>query len=718
MNNLDEFYIRVEEPWFGAQTARIGALSRCPLMKVTFSLNRNGGCGKFSMSVHKDYLQGTISHGDIIHFVGDDTIYYKGVITRIPSVTTEKIVKYEAEGVWFHAEHYKLLNYYDGKAIDDLVDDIVAEFDYSATPIDQGVDNSISAPYTLGDFEPEPNMSAAAAIKLLADVQGNVQYGVDNGQGQSLPKVYFKDLDTSTVIKFFLGKHIKAFDSWELSDRIINTLFMTSKETVGGGLLMLKRDGSTVAALGVRHGVVNMPDLRTGADIWRWAGNFLSQHEDARTIAKITLEQGSDYLWPRGKADVIDAGGVTIASLPIIAVHYTFDGTSGLTSTIELGDESEPTFETEMRDILRTLAVNNNATISLAKIAHNNAEQFAETIRIEAKKSGNYNYFIDTIDSEAVYNKMYTYHLWVRHGELLAPFQTEYSEIWSNSIPTGRETATARLHTKVDRTGKIDFKNEDDLTDFFIFGGGDWAVKTGTSELECFKAGSQAIFYRDEVATVGASNQPFQLPTQYTFSFRVNYNSVGMSSPCIVTFGYQDTNNQNQMRMTNGAGGFQFVFADWTGGVYTSHDSTTQPKDTDYVVEITASNGALNSYKIKSADEVTTHYTSGNFTMFGFATGDRLGMNNWYQSTQSAMFLDWIRFDKIGATEPAVIGFQLTRDAKTATPDLTTLDYLDDGEQHQDVNISGLDTGTDLAARFLVKHPARILGWGLSFKNY
>jgi hypothetical protein len=663
------------------------------------------------MTVHRDLLQGDIAWGDGIQIyvqqAGADTsvLYYYGTIVSVPGDTARDAVTYEAEGLWFQAQAQPIVKYYAGKDTDDMVGDILD--DIQTTNSDISTNDSeivISSPYAIGDLEAE-DITAAEAIKAIAEVQGDVQYGCDQ-----LGRLYFKDLSTTENAHFFVGKHLSDFHVQKLTDKVVNRVIMQSKKVVGGGFLTLSRDDTTsstkIATLGIRGKVVPIPQFQDPDDVWRYGGNYLDEHGE-REVCTCKPTNFTEFIFPRGKARIVDTDG-TEYSLPIQSVKYKIDPTVGVVGTMELGDEAPPSAENELRDLLREIAINKSSMTSITKFEHTGAEEFAQAVRVDALKQGNLNNFIDTLDNAKVFLENDSYHPWLRHNQLLCPLDTQFTELITNIIPSGREVDTVRLHTKVDTAGRINFLYPEDITDFFETGTADWTIKEEDNLLECHQGGANPLWYKDEHLDVPASKVGFSLGTSYYVKFKLNYNATSMTGGVMFFFGWSNSNNYNNLRLQNGAANLTMTLAKNVAGVPTDLETATLTKDTDYVVRIFG-DATASRFWVWNADESSLLFTSSTYAL-AMPNYARCGPNNWYDvgGSQPWFYLDWFEFWALG-----IVGSFVSRDGGANYTSQVNLD----GTEHQDISVSGLAAGTDLVVKFKMKHPARIKGWGISWKN-
>lgn len=106
---------------------------------------------------------------------------------------------------------------YSADLVSDIVDDIVDTFVTPNTPITKGtIDASDFTADTL-----EFKCSIIEALKTLADLEGGVEYGVDEDL-----IFFWRDIDSSITHRFFVGNNIKMFEKRYDYSKIVNRIYL------------------------------------------------------------------------------------------------------------------------------------------------------------------------------------------------------------------------------------------------------------------------------------------------------------------------------------------------------------------------------------------------------------------------------------------------------------------------------------------------------------
>ena len=728
--NTEYFEIRVYDR-SGNQKAFISSTAQGhAILGGQFKLSRISGCGKLTLSLHRKYLRGTIDHGYRIECwakpagSGALTRYYTGKIIGIPgSGTTAIAVQYEATGIWYDVERQSIAKFYEGADIDTIVEAILDDIDNYSDLSSSTSEISLSSAYTLGDFEAE-FMSAADALKLLAEVQGEVQYGVDQDR-----KLYFKDLSTTDVKSFWVGKHMERFEPRESSVGVMNRLYMQSRQLVGGGHLTLTRDQTTgdhsISNLGLRDNVLQIPHLSDPDDVWRWAEKQLGD-SGIKTICDAKPVGFSDFIFPRGNVRITDKAG-TEYSLPIQAVTYTIDPVRGFIGELEIGDEPVPTIEDEIRRLRRDISASKSNSISLTKIEHTRGEEWQQASIVDGQELGLLNHFtalftdLKTVDEDFA-GTVHT-NLDTRRNFITGPFPDAewfYAQYWSKMIPAGQSIDSVRCHFLFDMYGRLTFDYDEDLDDYFTY---DPVV--GTDQAWRIKQADHLLEYASDAAATGrifyTGPSGFEWRTT-GYKFRVglkNWNTFPTGVYVYIYWNWLDEDNWNAIRIQNFTTYIRYRMLNRTGGGIPTNIGTPS-EDTslfgaDCELEITARpsgstsrmdvyrNGAVEATITTTAAPLDADRTVGFglWAVTGFPT---------YTPACDVEFFE-IR-EYIVGTSP-VISYAVSRtDGANLSGGILT-----QGTSHFTQDVSGQPAGSLLRLRMKTYWPARLYGWGLSFQN-
>jgi hypothetical protein len=724
--NTDFFEIRIydrssNQKAFFSSTAR-----GHPILGGQFEISRIGGCGKLTLTLARKKITGTIDHGYLIEVWaqptgGTLTKYYTGRIFRIPAAgTTALAVQYEATGLWYQVERQTISKFYESNDIDTIIEAILDDIDNDSDLSTSTSEISLSSPYTLGDFEAEA-INAATAIQLLAEVQGDVQYGVDQDG-----KLYFKDLSTSDVVSFWVGKHLSKFEPNEDSVGVMNRAYMQSRQLVGGGHLTLVRDQTTgdhsIGNLGLCDNVLQIPHLSDPDDVWRWAEKQLAD-SGIKTLCEAQPTGFSEFIFPRGNARITDLDG-TEYSLPIQSVTYRLDPQKGFIGEMEIGDEPAPTISSEVKRIQRDIATSKSNAISLTKIEHTRGEEWQQESIIDAQDLGLLNHFtalftdLKTVDEEFA-GTVHT-NLDTRRNFVTGPFpdaEWTLGQYWSRMIPSGQPVDSVRCHFLFDLYGRLTFDYDEDLDDHFTYNlvtgsGQAWRIKEDDHLLEYDNSsGDGQLIY------TGPSGFAWQA-TGYKFRIGLkNFNRFATGVYAWIYWDYQDSNNWNGIRIQNFATVKRFRMINNSGGSQTNigtPSELTDYIDQDCELEITArpsgSTSRLDVYRDGSLQGSITStsavLSAGNDVRIGTWAVDTIGPPD-----TPACDVDYFEIQEyvVGNQPKITYGISRTDGVNLSGGSLVQ------GTAHFTQDISGQPSGSQLRIRAKCYWPARLYGWGVSF---
>ena len=319
---LDYWELRINNK-AGVRQAFINSSSgEIPILSCQFETCKLGGCTTFEMITDRN-IRGTIENGFVLEFWakvvgGTVTQYWKGEIVEVPGAgSTSKTFRYRALGLISQMRTKYILSFYPGDDTDNLITDLItAEFAVDTDISTNTGEVSISSPYTLGDAEFEL-ITASDALKMLADVQRDVDWGVDE-EG----KIYFKDFDTTVVDRVWIGQHIASYEPTKLGDRIFTDIIIQSKTIVGGGMLTLNpSDASAVTDHGRKTKKVALPHIEDPNDAWQYANSILLDTKDDRTSVAVEVLSFVDFKFPTGRIEVYDENGDSVEVLDILKVE-------------------------------------------------------------------------------------------------------------------------------------------------------------------------------------------------------------------------------------------------------------------------------------------------------------------------------------------------------------------------------------------------------------
>ena len=714
--NLDYYEIIVTDRSLVQKSILSSSAGEPAVLSGEFDLLDNGGCNELAFTIAREKLQGTIQVGYLVTvkaktMVAALTTYWSGVITSVPLAgNTNREWQYRARGL-FHEELSKqrIVKYYEGQDIDDLVIDILADVDTPITAISASTSEiSVGSPYTVADYEVEFE-SAAEIVAQLAILQDDVQYGVDQNK-----KLYFKDVSSSNVAQYWVGTHVASLSVEEDVDDLVNDVYMQSKQVVGGGQLTLHReDATSKTAYGTKTRVVQMRNSKAAADIGRYGDSIISRQKDPKKIVEAELPTFSDFLFPRGNARITDTDAA-VYSFPIRRVVYTLDPIAGLVGRMEIGDKLLGTLEEQYREVVNRIERANSNSISLSKIEHTRGEEFAQAAQVDARKNGYLNTFFDPLYDTNAFDKTRSEHVELRDRALWANHDYSYLVALSNTIPTGDEADLVRLHTDLDLRGRVSFERDDDISTFFE-GGPSESFRTSPDGhgVEQYAIAGGIMFYKDQSADVPTGQVGFGLPGSYTTRVALDWVATSMSGASAVVFAFVDASNRCIVDFQNNAANMRFRLFTVVAGVSTLRETINLTKDTNYVLECIYNSSATTIQMIirNEADD-TALGTSATYTFSVAASTRKTGLAQFFNAVDGSTFrVRW--FDLVLPGQG--VDFTLYRGTTFPPSGNVGNTITAQGISHTNVNITALDNGENIWVKINLVHPCRVYGWGVSW---
>lgn len=703
--NIKRWEIRILDRSLNRKAFIQSTAGKPPLLSASWSLSRIGGCGDFEMSVPANTLQGTVLNGYILEVYiepigGALTLYYTGAIVQIPTAigkSTATVEVYKAVGLWQQIQRTIISKYYAGKNTEDMVKDILADINGDLDVVSATDQITITTDYPIGDFE-GTDVSAASAIKKIAEVQLSVDYGVDQNK-----KLYFKDTDTAVVERFWVGSHVQQFEPVKRSDRLINHVLVKSKQLVGGGMLTLSReDATSITSYGRRTKVVQNHELRNADDVWRFAQHVLDTSKNPFESTSVEIENFTDFRFPAGKVRITSKKGGTEHELPIEGVRYTLDSHGGLNGKFDIGDEPRIILSDQVAELLREVAISKDSSVSMVQIEHTRGEEWEQDAIVDSRKQGNYNIFTDSFKNTTGLDVVLTSNMWFRRElhYLGCNFDFTKSTVFSNAIEIGQSTDTIRIHADTDFYGRINFISQEDLDDFWDQGASDYVIRDGFAQLKGI-TNNQDLYYI-------WNGRVFQLPQDYIINGQIDI-TTNNSSDGYVIFGWIDGSNYNLFRFKDNLGvpRTETALIKVVAGVPTTLSSNALSAEDDFTFILTVRNTPTNTtcYVEDINDPTDNHTLSAAMTN---AANRRCGYKQLRAGGSDVAYADYFELKDIGDVKIFV-----SRDGGTTFTQATIVH----GINNIDVNVSGQPAGTSIVMKAEITHPSRLYGWGFSWKN-
>lgn len=203
--------------------------------KVSWEWNRIGGCGRCSITINKAYRNIIFNARDDIQIrIKSGTtskLVYRGYIANIvPTLKVNQDIVLDVRGYFDLLK--KIIVHtlgdtrtYTTKTVAYIADDIADTFIVPNTLI------TIAGAITDGNFTADKLEflgTVEDALRTLSDLQGDIEYGVDEDL-----VFYWKTESTAIRVKFFVGDNVSLLERRVKWDDLVNRIYLVGGEVVG-----------------------------------------------------------------------------------------------------------------------------------------------------------------------------------------------------------------------------------------------------------------------------------------------------------------------------------------------------------------------------------------------------------------------------------------------------------------------------------------------------
>lgn len=317
--------------------------------------HKNGGCGAFRLllrDVHSAEWDTAVAKGWEIHIriklTGETayTTWYRGVIrsVRCEEGSNEKMLDITGYGYVEMLENIFVQRAYPaGWTVGDIVNDIIDKYvrpqsrvirpsDLDPTNGNSGVDSS---PYkTAGATHFE--CTALKAIKYLAELQGDREFGVD-----ALRRFYFRQKSSSICKSFYVEKEIIHNMCGGTGFNWTNRLKVEGKHFGSREFLKVRDDVTDITTFGLFEKAIEVPWVTNEMDASRWADNIIGKYKGRQDWKRFTWQGVDKRLEDSHPICKIKLYGHDISNdvdtLEIAKIHYVQGGYTRRTEIKEIG---------------------------------------------------------------------------------------------------------------------------------------------------------------------------------------------------------------------------------------------------------------------------------------------------------------------------------------------------------------------------------------------
>jgi hypothetical protein len=454
------------------------------IKELEFKNNRIGGCGQFKMKAKRERIAGhSVSNGNIIELythntaVSSDTLTrrYRGEVISTKIDYSKDEIAIKGYGHFFQFKNCLVVKYLETTDVADVVGDIFDAIKANTYCNTTG-NISLSSSATIGDIELY-FQEASDIIKKLAEIQGDVDYGVDEDG-----VFYFIDSTTTKRGHFQVGVNIESLAITTRSDELYNDLFIKTRGLVSSGnLIMHEDDDTSIASYKKRSRIVDAPEFSDVADAITYGEQQVTLNKSPITIYEFEPVLSDKTLFPyTGQVSLVDEDGTHIADVTIEGVTYKFDK-KGFSQKLSVGDRNALLDPGKLfSDIERKVKLIEAANISASKIKHEAVDEFKQYVYENAWTNGKYNVFVTNFDED--YESTYIdvdetagvgiggrINSLIKRAAIKAanPWSGAASIVTTKEIPTGRKLDSVRLYHYKDQYGRCTFDDDSVLQDWW-----------------------------------------------------------------------------------------------------------------------------------------------------------------------------------------------------------------------------------------------------------
>lgn len=277
---------------------------------VRWEWNRKGGCGRCKIKLATPYREIDFNALDDIRIRIVDgattKLVYRGWLAGV-----NRVMKKNQEVLLDIRGYYDFLKYivvqdtgsektYTSQLVSAIVDDIADTFITPNTDITKGTINAASFTCDSINFK----VSVDEALRTLADLEGGVEYGVDENLS-----FFWRDEGTGVSHKFFIGNDIEVLQRKEEFTRIKNKYYFEGAESGG---TVLERDGENTDSQStyfLSEAVVINTAISTNSVADQYISELLDQNDTPNYIMNLKVPDTNIRLEdtiPLGKISIYD----------------------------------------------------------------------------------------------------------------------------------------------------------------------------------------------------------------------------------------------------------------------------------------------------------------------------------------------------------------------------------------------------------------------------
>lgn len=311
----------------GTKVAEIvGDIEHTTLSALEFELLQNGGCGAFSFTLADEYTDATIDYNYRVEmsFYTQPNRWFSGLITEVPKKGTDTTWKYSGYGYFKQLEFIRINTSHTAQEISATATAIL-DLVTPDTDIVKDTDKIEDTGYTTAATLKWERIKARSCFKTLAELATDYEFGVDEERD-----FYFRAISTTVLEKFWIGKHLTAFDPKENQDNLCNRLYIRcGRLTDGTDYVLYRENAASQSTYGLREDVVRAPEFFPIFSTTNIASGQSVSVSPTGTGSANLVDDDYSTLWASGTAQVsghyieVDLGSsyTGIAKVVLDSIH-------------------------------------------------------------------------------------------------------------------------------------------------------------------------------------------------------------------------------------------------------------------------------------------------------------------------------------------------------------------------------------------------------------
>lgn len=279
---------------------------------VQWQWDRRGGCGRCQIKLAVPYRKHVFNVMDDIRIkiwtgaTSDAKLVYRGWVSQVnPVLKDDQEILLDIRGYFDLAKYIVVQSAgssktYSSTRVDLIVDDIVDTFLVANSSITKGTIDTAGYTADTMDFK----TTVESSLKTLADLEGGVEYGVDEDL-----VFFWRDEGAAVSHKFIVGDNIKVLQRKIDYSKIVNKYYLEGKQTAGVPYTRSGENTTSQAAYFLSEAIVQYGAVSTNSVADQLISALLSANDAPKYQMNLTIPNTALRLEdtiPLGKVSIYD----------------------------------------------------------------------------------------------------------------------------------------------------------------------------------------------------------------------------------------------------------------------------------------------------------------------------------------------------------------------------------------------------------------------------